>query len=258
MLRPDVRIATRCVVFKCSSLSFYLRIAVSGSVGYDGGSGSNRLRTIVFLSCLPFLAAGEERIATPIENEWVKVLDVTVQPREKTRLHEHKANRVMIYLDAGKQHLEYQGSKATDLKFRAGEVLWSPQGGMHTSEITSAKPVRIIEIELKKPGAGKSVTAPRDPVKVDPKHYHVEFENDQVRVVRVRIGPNETAPLHEHAVNRVGVYLTDQNFRVTSADGKVENPQRKAGEVAWGTPSRHTETNASDKPFEVIMVELKS
>ena len=30
-----------------------------------------------------------------------------------------------------------------------------------------------------------------DPVEVDPKHYTVEFENDRVRVLRVKFGPHE-------------------------------------------------------------------
>jgi len=40
-------------------------------------------------------------------------------------------------------------------------------------------------------------TAPRpqpasaDPVKVDPKHYKVEMENDRVRVLRITYGPQE-------------------------------------------------------------------
>jgi hypothetical protein len=31
----------------------------------------------------------------------------------------------------------------------------------------------------------------QDAVKVDPKHYKVEFENDQVRVLRITYGPGE-------------------------------------------------------------------
>lgn len=30
-----------------------------------------------------------------------------------------------------------------------------------------------------------------DPVKVDPKHYTVEFENDRVRVIRMKYKPGE-------------------------------------------------------------------
>ena len=59
------------------------------------------------LSCSLLPAA--ERVSVPIENDQVRVVDVTVQPREKTRLHEHKMNRVMIYLDKGSQHFEYHG-----------------------------------------------------------------------------------------------------------------------------------------------------
>ena len=33
--------------------------------------------------------------------------------------------------------------------------------------------------------------AAQDPVKVDPKHYKVELENKQVRVLRINYGPRE-------------------------------------------------------------------
>lgn len=214
--------------------------------------------SLLFLAAgsLPLFAA--ERVATPIENEFVKVLDVTVQPHEKTRMHEHKVNRVMVYLDAGSQHFEWQGGKPTDLKWKAGQALWSPAGGMHIAEVTSDKPVRIIEIELKKPAARNTVgAAALDPLKVAPKNYKVEFENEHVRVVRAKAGPKEKLPMHEHSANRVSVLLTDQNFRITAGDGTVQTPQRKAGEATWGTPVKHTEENLSDKPFEIVMVDLK-
>jgi quercetin dioxygenase-like cupin family protein len=211
------------------------------------------------LLCAGTLGAADRvppRVA--LENDFVKVIDVTVQPQDKTRMHDHKINRVMVYLDAGRQHFEWQKGRPSDLTWKAGQALWSPAAGMHIAEIMSDQPVRIIEIELKKPGNGGNPGGPAlDPVKVIQKNYRVEFENDQVRVVRVKAGPKETLPLHEHAVNRVSVLVTDQDFRITSADGTVQNAKRKAGEAAWGTPVKHTEENLSDKPFETIMVELK-
>ena len=211
--------------------------------------------TILFAATACFSA---ETVSTPIDNDQVKVLNVVVQPHEKTRLHQHKVNRVMIYLTAGRQDFDYQDGKKSVLKFKAGEMKWSPAGGMHIAEITSDKPVNIIEIELKKPGSGAGLPASAlDPVKVDPKHYKVELENDQVRVLRVKIGPHESTPLHEHSLNRVVAYLANQNFRVTT-DGKAETAQHKAGEVSWGGPTKHKEENLSDKPFEVVVVELKN
>ena len=35
-----------------------------------------------------------------------------------------------------------------------------------------------------------------DPLKVDPKHYKVEFENDRVRVLRITYGPREKSVIH--------------------------------------------------------------
>jgi len=37
-----------------------------------------------------------------------------------------------------------------------------------------------------------------DPMKIDPKHYKVEFENDRVRVVRIKYKPGEKSVMHSH------------------------------------------------------------
>jgi hypothetical protein len=52
--------------------------------------------------------------------------------------------------------------------------------------------VRIVEVELKSKPAGRArLKQPAlDPIKVDPKRYKVELENDQVRVFRVRYEPH--------------------------------------------------------------------
>jgi uncharacterized RmlC-like cupin family protein len=196
--------------------------------------------------------------ATLIENDQVKVVRALEKAHVKGKAHEHKVNRVMVYLQSGRQRFEYQdGRKPETFDWKAGQVNWSPAGGVHSPEVVSDDPFNIVEVELKNKGAHAPVTAALDPVKIDPKHYKVEFENDQVRVLRVRIGPHEVAPLHEHGLNRVTVYLTDQNFRVTAADGKVDSVQHKAGDVLWATPVKHKEENMSDSPFEVIAIEIK-
>ncbi len=203
------------------------------------------------------LVAQNDRVK--IDNAQVKVLVVNQNPHVKTSLHKHDVNRVMIYLQPGKQTIAYQGAQTVQNNWKAGEAKWSPASGMHIAEITSDGAVTIAEVELKTAGTKTPVKYPAlDPVKIDPKHYKVEFENDQVRVVRVKIGGNEVAPMHEHGLNRVVVYLSDMNFRVTSADGKVDMVNHKAGEVSWGVPNKHKEENLSAKPVEIVVVEVKS
>jgi len=193
-----------------------------------------------------------------IDNDQARVVTVTDQPRVKSQPHEHTLNRVMVYLQAGAQEITPQGGKRTTLKFKAGDVKWSPASGTHVSEIVSAAPVTIVEIELKKPGdPNKRIDSPLDPLKVDPKDYKLEFENNQVRVTRVKFPPHGGAPMHEHALNRVVVYLTDQNTRLTTPDGKTDVSVHKAGEASWGGPTRHKEDNLMDKRFEALVVEFK-
>ncbi len=97
----------------------------------------------------------------------------------------------------------------------------------------------------------------QDPVKVDPKHNKVEFENAQVRVLRFTYGPHEKSPMHEHPANIV-VNLTDRHVKFTYPDGKTEESHGKAGQVIWNAPVRHESENASDKPLEGIQIELKA
>jgi hypothetical protein len=107
------------------------------------------------------------------------------------------------------------------------------------------------------------LTAPlavaQDPVKVDPnpKHYKVEFENEQVRVLRVHLGPKESSPMHEHPP-RVSISLTDAHLRITLADGKTEERTAMAGGERYQAAIKHAVENLNDKDFEAIEVELKA
>jgi quercetin dioxygenase-like cupin family protein len=95
-----------------------------------------------------------------------------------------------------------------------------------------------------------------DALTVDPKHYSVEFENDKVRVLRIRYGPREKSPMHSHPP-LVAVFLTEHHSRHTFADGRVQMMDCKAGDVRYMERTEHAPENTTDKPFELILVELK-
>src|SRR5262245_33399048 len=141
-----------------------------------------RYLPILFAASTAALLAQDSRAV--IDNDQVRVLRVTQQPHQKTKLHDHKINRVMIYLQPGKQEFEFPDlKKKSVLTWKAGEAKWSPAAGNHIAEIVSDNPVTIVEVELKKPAdAAKKPSGPLDPVKLDPKAYKVLFENPQVRV----------------------------------------------------------------------------
>ncbi len=96
----------------------------------------------------------------------------------------------------------------------------------------------------------------QDPVKVDPKHYKVEAENAQVRVLRINYGPKEKSVMHSHPES-VAVFLTDGRVKFTLPDGTSQVQDLKAGQAMWSPGGTHLPENIGDKPFELILVELK-
>jgi quercetin dioxygenase-like cupin family protein len=97
----------------------------------------------------------------------------------------------------------------------------------------------------------------QDPVKVDSKHYKVEFENSQVRVLRVKYGPHEKSVMHRHP-NAIATFVTDMKGKFTFPNGKTQDVTAKAGETRWTPAGRHLPENTTDQPFELVLVELKT
>lgn len=97
----------------------------------------------------------------------------------------------------------------------------------------------------------------QDAVKADPKHYKVVFENDQVRVLHITYGPGEKSVMHAHPPN-VAVFLTDGLVRFAMPDGKSQDVPVKAQTTQWDPGGTHLPANIGDKPFSVMLVELKT
>ncbi|HEV2176105.1 MAG TPA: hypothetical protein VGW33_02730 [Terriglobia bacterium] len=97
----------------------------------------------------------------------------------------------------------------------------------------------------------------RDAVQADPKHYTLEFENDRVRVLRIRFGPREKSVLHAHPAG-LAILLSDCDFRFYLPQGHTQDILGKVGQVLEFTePFEHLPENRSGKAFEAIIVELK-
>jgi hypothetical protein len=104
--------------------------------------------------------------------------------------------------------------------------------------------------------AVSEITLGRDPVAVDPKHYTVEFENEKIRVLRIKYGPHEKSSMHSHPA-LVAVFLTPHHSRHTFSDGRIQDMRGATGNVMYMDKCEHAPENPSDAPFELIAVELK-
>jgi hypothetical protein len=179
-----------------------------------------------------------------LDNAQVRVIVATLQPHTPSIARTgHATNRVLIYLDDGAMTRK-EGDQTAKIEFHRGDVRWRPASGAYTAENISDHPIRILEVDLKGPPAGTPTATKLDPTAVDNKHYKVEFENENVRVLRIHFGPHEKGETHEHILNRVVVYMNDQ-------------ANAKADDVRMAGAATHAEENASAQPADRIAVELK-
>ena len=101
-----------------------------------------------------------------------------------------------------------------------------------------------------------AATIAEDAVEADPAHYTVEFENDKVRVIRIKYGPGEKSVMHTHGPH-VSIMLTETNWRMTMPDGSTNESTSEIGATNWSDAEEHLPENTGDEPGEVILVEIK-
>ena len=101
-----------------------------------------------------------------------------------------------------------------------------------------------------------SATMAEDGVAADPEHYTVEFENDKVRIIRIKYGPGEKSVMHTHA-DHVAVFLTSNATRFTLPDGTSVDVVTVAGAAEYTDADEHLPENLSDDLLEVVLIELK-
>ena len=199
---------------------------------------------------------------TPFDNALARVQLSAGKPGEVTKPHVHLTNRVMIYFEAGTNTIRYPDGKVAPEHFKAGDVQWNDAMGTHTATITAAGPVDIVHVELKRPEHKDNrvhaiLYGPRDPLTIDPRHFKREMQNDQVRVLRLRLGKGEKTPAYESMFEHLLVPLTTTKLKTTDDKGVVKEAAWRRGEVQWRMPGTQADENTGGQPYEAILVEFQ-
>ncbi|MEK6410417.1 MAG: hypothetical protein AABN34_26135 [Acidobacteriota bacterium] len=188
-----------------------------------------------------------------LDNDQVRVLKIRYGPKEKSVMHEHPAGVVVFLNNAQVKFTLPDGSKV-DGGGKAGDVQFA-DAGKHLPQNVGSVALEGVLVELKG-GAMSSAKVALDPVKVDPSRHKVVFENDRVRVLRIKFKAHDKTKQHEHP-NGVAIYLTDVKAKFTLADGKTREGGGKRGEVTWAAAENHSVENTTAKPAHIVLVELK-
>jgi hypothetical protein len=186
------------------------------------------------------------------ENDQVRLVRWIVAPGDATLYHSHPDNLNICLTD---YNGKVTGPDTSILKVqaKAGSLSWR-QAGKHAVANLGNHRMEGILVEPKQPGSLRPEGS-LDAVISDPEHHAVEFENEQIRVLRERRQPG-SFPLHGHP-NSVQVLLTDWNATVTTPDGNAHTTAGKAGDVRWRSATQHRGVVLGTKPVEQIVVEMK-
>jgi len=97
----------------------------------------------------------------------------------------------------------------------------------------------------------------RDPLKIDPKHYHLDYENEQVRAIRLTLKADEAVPLHDD-VDALAICIQECHLRFRKADGHTQDVHMESGETRWLYGDAHATKNLNTNPMEMIFIEVKA
>jgi quercetin dioxygenase-like cupin family protein len=199
--------------------------------------------------------ADPDRYKVEEENEHFRIVRITYGPGEESVMHSHP-DHVAVFLTDLQAEFEGPDGTTEPVSAAAGTHLFIPAGSHHPRS-TAEQPFEGVAIELKAASAAAAADeAGGDPVEVDAEHYSVEFENDQVRVLRIVYGPGEESTMHYHR-EHAAVALNAQTWDLELADGSTQEIHLEAGGALLAPAGDHLPRNAGDESAEVVVVELK-
>ena len=96
----------------------------------------------------------------------------------------------------------------------------------------------------------------KDALAADPKHYKLEIENDQMRVLRLTLKADEVAPVHDDR-DALFVCLKECHIRLTRPGGRSQDIHLQTGESRWIYGDTRSEKNISTQLLEMLVIEPK-
>ena len=191
-----------------------------------------------------------------LENERVRVLRLSVPPREAIPPYDAPATAEIFFRDA---HLRYlvpgrANNKEEQIPGRA--VRFSRGESKRGLENLSDTTLEIVAIEFKDklPKKNPGFPGDRDPAILDPGQFKQELVNEWCRVIDFHVGPREAVPMSLHP-GRVVIALSDGNYRLIRPKYGTTIVDAKAGEISWRPAELAAIESSSDHIVEELFIE---
>ena len=96
----------------------------------------------------------------------------------------------------------------------------------------------------------------QDPVKTEPTHYKVIFENAGVRILKIDYAPGSKSAMHQHP-DAIVVPLAPSKVKFTLPDGKTQDSDLANESAMYMAAGSHSPANVGTGRVDAILVEFK-
>jgi len=201
----------------------------------------------------PVEISGEAHHHPKLENEFVRIWDVTVPAGEATLWHVHRNDNVVVTFADANLRLESATAAPAEAQWKFGEVRFAKATYVHRAINTGTTPFHNLTIELLK-SPGPQEQSPKYPITRTP-----VLENERVRVFRVTLEPGQSTAMHTHVFAGLSIALTSGEIEITTEGKKpADKLSLPLGDVRWRAGAvTHSVKNVGKTRFEAVDVELK-
>jgi hypothetical protein len=199
------------------------------------------------------VTADPARYSVLFENDVARLIRVKYPRGAKSVMHSHPAGCAIFYKDSRFKMTTPTGESQT-FENRAGDVSCSDAYSHLPENLGGDTELVLFHLKSRKTfdhlQTGRSLAVASQPgvpdaVEVDPAHYSVQFENDVVRLTRIKVPGGVNTPRHSHSAYCI-VEIRDMETGV------------KAGDASCGDAMSHASQNTAKSLNEAITIEFKN
>ena len=213
----------------------------------------------------PVEIAAEPHHHLVLDNMFVRVFAVLVEPGESSLMHHHGHDYLSVSVGDAQILNAKQSAQPVTANFKDGDTRFTPAGLIHAVTNTGKTPFRNATIELLGPTTNQkactescSIPAPCDSAdKSSCATVTKIMTADQWSVTLINLPPGAKYPQHTHLANFLVVPLSDSDASIKNQDQPETPAHFKTGEVTWNNPVVHTVTNTGKTTARTVVLEFR-
>jgi hypothetical protein len=200
-----------------------------------------------------------EKARAELENNFVRVVRLALPGRKDVLLKPLPSETVVVSLRQAALSLVPTKGSPGKWQATAGSATWMHAGVGYSLENEGDSAAELLVICVRDSPAFFLESVPPsafDPVDLDPRHFRVTLENEQMRVLLLHLNPRDVTQNAQFLEGPL-ISVDDAHTLKDWADGTRGEERRIAGAVAWEKDGLYSIQNLDDKPLDSVLLELK-